>query len=91
MNNDIQHTEHTLTLNNRESLTLTGITDVDEFNEQEILAICELGELTIRGELLHIEELSIDSGKMSVSGKITSLNYSEKLSGTSLLKRMFGG
>ncbi len=91
MNNELQHTDHTLTLNNRSSLTVTGITDVDEFNEQEILAICDFGELSIKGELLHIEELSVDSGNLVVSGKIISLTYCEKLSGTSVLKRLFGG
>ncbi|MGN1202976.1 MAG: YabP/YqfC family sporulation protein [Eubacterium sp.] len=84
-------TQHTLTLTDRSNLSLTGISDVDAFNEQEIVAICETGELIIKGELLHIEELSIESGIMTVSGKITSLSYNEKLTKTSVLKRLFGG
>ncbi len=83
--------EHTLSLTNRESLTLTGITDVDSFNEEEIAAICSCGELSIKGELLHIEELNLDTGILTVSGKITTLSYSEKFTSTSLLKRLFGG
>ena len=83
--------QHSINLVNRESLTITGVTDVDEFNEQEILAVCEKDELRIKGELLHIEELSIDTGQLVVSGKIVSLTYSEKLSGNSLIKRLFGG
>ena len=50
---------HLLTLENREHLTLTGISDVDSFNEEEIIAISPCGELTIKGELLHIEEVSL--------------------------------
>ena len=42
---------HLLTLENREHLTLTGISDVDSFNEEEIIAISPCGELTIKGEL----------------------------------------
>lgn len=84
-------TEHTLSLTNRESLTLTGISDVDSFNEEEILAVCSCGELTIKGDLLHIEELNLESGILTVSGKIVSLTYSEKFSSSSLLKRLFGG
>ena len=80
---------HLLTLENREHLTLTGISDVDSFNEEEIIAISPCGELTIKGELLHIEELNLEAG--TVSGKVTSLLYSEKFSSTSLLKRLFGG
>lgn len=84
-------TQHTLTLTNRSSLSLTGISDVDAFNEQEIVTICDTGELVIRGEQLHIEELSIESGLMTVSGKISSLTYNEKFTKSSVLKRLFGG
>ena len=79
---------HLLTLENREHLTLTGISDVDSFNEEEINAISPCGELTIKGELLHIEELNLEAGTVSVSGKVTSLLYSEKFSSTTLLKRL---
>lgn len=61
---------HLLTLENREHLTLTGISDVDSFNEEEINAISPCGELTIKGELLHIEELNLEAGTVSVSGKV---------------------
>lgn len=83
--------EHTLELTNRETLTLTGVSDVDSFNEQEILAVCSCGELTVRGDMLHIEELNLENGTLTVSGKIVSLIYSEKFSSSSLLKRLFGG
>lgn len=83
--------EHTLSLTNRESLTLTGISDVDSFNEEQIEAVCSCGELSIKGELLHIEELNLDTGILTVSGKITTLSYSEKFTSTSLIKRLFGG
>lgn len=82
---------HCLKLENRENLNLTGISDVDSFNEEEVVAICSCGELTIKGEMLHIEELNLESGTVSLSGKVTSLTYSEKFSSTSLLKRLFGG
>ena len=83
--------QHSINLDNRENLSITGVTDVDEFNEQEILVICQSDELTIKGELLHIEELSIDTGNLIVSGKINSRSYSEKVSGNSIIKRLFGG
>ncbi len=81
---------HTLSLTDRSELSLTGINDVDAFNEEEISVICECGELLIKGDLLHIEELSLETGIMNVSGKISSLTYSEKLSRTSVFKKLFG-
>lgn len=86
-----KETQHILTLTNRSNLSVTGINDVDAFNEQEIVAKCDTGDLIIKGELLHIEELSIESGLMTVSGKISSLSYNEKFTQTSVLKRLFGG
>lgn len=83
--------EHSLNLINRQTLTLTGVNDVDSFNEEEIIAVCSCGELCIKGDLLHIEELNLESGTLSLSGKIVSLTYSEKFTSTSLLKRLFGG
>ena len=84
-------TQHTLTLCDRSSLTVTGINDVDAFNEQEIIASCDFGELNIKGENLHIEELSIESKLLTVSGKISALIYNEKVTKSSLAKRLFGG
>lgn len=83
--------EHILTLENRNKLSLTGISDVDSYNDQEIIAVCSCGELTIKGDMLHIEELNLESGVLTVSGKIVSLIYSEKFTSASLLKRLFGG
>lgn len=82
---------HSLTLENREKLNLTGVSDVDSFNEQEVIAVCSCGELSVKGEMLHIEELNLETGTVSLSGKISSLTYSEKFSSASLLKRLFGG
>lgn len=84
-------TQHTLNLVDRQNLSLTGISDVDAFNEQEITAICQNSELVIKGEMLHIEELSLDAGILNVSGKINSLSYVEKFTSNSLIKRLFGG
>ena len=88
MENEVQHS---LSLVNRERLSVTGVNDVDAFNEQEILVICDCGELNIKGELLHVEELSLESGFLTVSGKISSISYSEKITSSSILKRLFGG
>ena len=53
-------TGHSLTLCDREKLTLTGVTDVDAFNEEEITVITDFGELTVKGELLHVEALDLE-------------------------------
>lgn len=68
---------HNLILEDRKKLSITGVTDVGGFDEQSVCVKTELGELTVRGEGLHITRLSLETGDLSVEGSITSLNYSE--------------
>ena len=53
--------QHSLQLENRASLTLSGITDIDRFDEREIVVYTQLGELTITGRELHIRSISIEA------------------------------
>lgn len=65
-------------LENRSRLMLTGVTDVESFDENTICLYTQLGELTVRGEGLHISELSLDSGEVSVEGDVSALNYGQR-------------
>ena len=79
VNNTVEKSgEHGLTLENRKMLSLTGITDIESFDEGQILLYTQLGELVIKGRDLHVNELSVDSGRLTVEGDIWSLSYGEK-------------
>jgi len=67
-----------LILENREKLSVSGVTDVISFNEDTVVVDTELGVLIVRGENLHINKLSIDSLELSIEGEIYSCEYSEK-------------
>ncbi len=69
---------HNAILENRQRLQLSGVTDVDSFDEDEIRLFTQLGELTIKGKDLHINEISVESGDVSVEGDIWALIYGEK-------------
>ncbi len=82
---------HNIIMENRKKLSLTGVLDIDSFNEQGIIALTELGVLIIKGLDLHINKLNVDSGDVSVEGEIASLvytNLNDKKTG-SILKNMF--
>jgi sporulation protein YabP len=66
---------HSVQLVNREQVTITGVLNVDSFDEEEILLETELGGLTLRGEELQIRQLDLESGKFAVEGYITALIY----------------
>ena len=77
-------------MENRKSLTVTGVKDVDSFDEQTVIAFTNLGELTIRGEELHITSLNLDVGEISMQGNISSLTYSDtEPRASGLLSRIF--
>lgn len=80
---------HTVTIQGRNLLTATGITRVDFFSEELITAQTEQGQLNIKGEGLHMNALSAESGDLLVQGKIIALSYSEAVTARSLLGKLF--
>ena len=69
---------HTLILENRGLLTVSGLTDIDRFDEREIVIFTEQGELSITGRELHIRSISIEQGDLTVEGEIWGLLYGDK-------------
>jgi len=66
-----------LVLENRERLNVSGVLDVLSFDDQIIIIETELGLLTVKGENLRINKLSIDTSEVIVEGEIFNLLYSE--------------
>ena len=67
-----------LILENREKLSISGVIDVLSFDDQIVILETELGMLTIKGEDLRINKLSIDTQDVIIEGNIVSLTYSDK-------------
>ncbi len=75
MPEQIQKQNHSLILDNRSSLTLSGVTDVVGFDEQTVSLVTECGTLIVKGENLHINKLNLDSKDVCIDGSIVSLQY----------------
>ena len=69
--------EHLLVLKNRKSLTISGINEVESFDDSSVILKTVFGELLIEGEELHISELDTARGAVAVDGNIQSLTYYE--------------
>lgn len=83
---------HKVLMNNRQTVSLSGVVDVLSFDVSEILLETDLGMLLIKGKDLHVNRLSLEKGEMDLAGKMDSLSYSEISSGhkgESLLGRIF--
>ncbi|MBQ6707896.1 MAG: sporulation protein YabP [Clostridia bacterium] len=68
---------HNINMENREMLTVSGVSDVDSFDDKAVTVFTDMGELTIRGENLHINSLSTEVGELSMEGRIDSLTYTD--------------
>lgn len=67
-----------LVLENRNRLNISGVLDVLSFDDQIVILETELGMLTVKGDNLRINKLSIDTSEVIVEGEIISLAYSNK-------------
>lgn len=68
---------HNLVLEDRRLLMVSGVSDVDSFDEETVIVFTDSGELTVRGSDLHINRLSVEMGELTVEGRISALVYSE--------------
>ena len=82
---------HDVILKNRKNLSITGVLDVDKFDEETVTTYTDQGELTIKGENLHISKINLDTGDITLDGTITALIYSDniKLNKQNFLSRLF--
>ncbi|MCD7730627.1 MAG: sporulation protein YabP [Oscillospiraceae bacterium] len=69
---------HNVILENRKKLSVSGVTDVDRFDESTVLFYTNMGELTVKGSNLHVNDLSVTSGEMNIEGDIDAIIYGDK-------------
>ncbi len=72
---NISEPVHNIIMEGREKLTVSGVEDVDSFDENEVITKTVRGRLIIRGEGLHLEKLSLDTGEIIACGRVDSLDY----------------
>jgi sporulation protein YabP len=81
-----------LLLENKETLNVTGVEGVDNFNDETVVLLTNKGKLTIKGQNLNISKLNVDEGKLMVKGDINVLIYSDNDSNrekVSFVKKLF--
>ncbi len=76
-NEKVASVPHQLIMQDRQQVELTGVSDVDSFDESTVVAYTSMGELTIHGNALHIKRLDLDCGILSLEGRVDALQYTE--------------
>lgn len=67
---------HAIHIDNRERVMITGVEDVDNFNEEEVNFQTDSGYVTLTGTDLHITRLNLEDGQLIIEGGINGVAYS---------------
>lgn len=82
---------HNVILEGRERLSVSGVEDVESFDEESIVIYTTRGTLTVRGSGMRIEKLSVDLGELTVDGTISALEYEDEVRrNEGFWRRLFG-
>lgn len=79
---------HQLVMQQRAKLDLDGVVEVEHFDELSVTLATSLGTLVICGQDLHVRQLNLEAGALTVEGKINSLSYQDLRKCSGFLGRM---
>ncbi len=88
-----QNPRHEVVMSNRNTVRLSGVLNVESFDSEEFLLETDCGFLAIRGQNLHMKNMSLETGEVSIEGVVYDMSYideghtSERAKG--LLGRLF--
>jgi sporulation protein YabP len=68
---------HSIIIENRRKIVLTGVKEVESFNENDMIIITTAGALRIRGRNLDVGKISVESGDLEMTGTVISIHYSD--------------
>ena len=87
----VREMPHNIILEERGKLSVSGVVDVQSFDEEQVLLETVRGMLMVRGQGLHIERLQLEAGELLVQGEVSLLEYDDSVQPRgSLLGRLFG-
>ncbi|KMK74497.1 sporulation protein YabP [Alkalihalobacillus pseudalcaliphilus] len=89
MGHERQSNDHDVILKSRKQLDITGVKQVESFDNEEFLLETVMGFLSVRGQNLHMKNLNVEQGIVSIEGKIFDFVYLDQ-SGQDKSKGFFG-
>ncbi|GAB6934877.1 sporulation protein YabP [Calditerricola yamamurae] len=66
---------HEIIMENRKTLRITGVINVESFDSEEFLLETSCGFLAIRGQHLHMKNLNVEQGQVAIEGKVIEMGY----------------
>lgn len=84
-----QEIRHSIIIDDRKKIIITGVSDVESFDEQTVMLMTPAGELMIKGAGLHITKIDVVSGDLSLEGIIDEVSYGDTKMEGGFLSRLF--
>ncbi|MDR3206871.1 MAG: sporulation protein YabP [Oscillospiraceae bacterium] len=69
---------HNVILEGRARLSISGVEDVESFDESTVVLYTGHGLLTVRGASLRVDRLSIEGGELNIEGTVDALQYQDE-------------
>ncbi len=76
--NKIKFRNQNIIIEDRELMSVTGVEQVESFNESTIILTTIKGGMTIKGEELNISKLNLEEGSVKIDGKINGVAYTAR-------------
>lgn len=88
--NKIKFKNQNINIEDRKKMSITGVEQVESFNDNTIILTTINGGMAIKGEGLNISKLNLEDGNVKIEGKINGVNYSSRdLSSKNILDKLF--
>ena len=68
---------HKLVMTGREKLVVSGVEDVDSFDDDKVIAYTTEGVMTVKGAEFRINRLNVENGELEIQGEIDSIEYAD--------------
>ena len=75
MDKEIITSSHSVSINERKNISISGVKKIDSFDNEEFLMDTIMGYMIIKGEELEIVKLDTFQGNVVIKGKFNSLAY----------------
>ncbi|MEE0930651.1 MAG: YabP/YqfC family sporulation protein [Acutalibacteraceae bacterium] len=80
---------HSVIIENRASISFTGVKDMGSFDEQAVVLVTDYGEIHLRGSKLQINKLSLETNEVDIDGEIEAVIYTQNKQSGGLFNKLF--
>lgn len=70
-------TAHKVMVDQRRQASVSGVSDVCSFHENEVVLNVDSGTMVITGENLHVSKLLLEEGRVELAGRVDGIHYEQ--------------